>query len=76
MEEVPKQSACSIDRILRAQHDVRIDIYEQHTEGDRNQKKWLEALGDGKIQENECDDDHQHISPCHAYECCLLEQVC
>ena len=47
--KVVEQSAHSVGGILRRQHDVRVDIYQQHAEGDRHQKQGLKSFPDGQI---------------------------
>ena len=46
-----KKSTYTIGHIFRVCHNVRIDIYKQHTECDRNKQKRLESLLDSKVKE-------------------------
>ena len=46
--EVMKQTAHAVACLFRAGHDIRINIYQKHTEGNGNQKKRFEAFLNGK----------------------------
>ena len=70
-----KKSTYTIGHIFRVCHSVRIDIYKQHTECDRNKQKRLESFLDSKIKEYAGYCDHQVIAPCQIEECCLVNQV-
>ena len=70
-----KKSTYTIGHIFRICHNVRIDIYKQHTECDRNKQKRLESLLDSKVKEYAGYCDHQVIAPCQIKECCLMNQV-
>ena len=73
--EVIEQAARTVCRLLRAKHDIRINIYQQHTEGDRKQKQGFKAPGNRQIKKNAGDYDHQIVSPGQVKERCLMNQI-
>ncbi len=57
-----EQAASACRRILRRHHDVRIDIYKQHAEGDGHQKERFETFLDSKVQKHAGHADHKQVA--------------
>ena len=70
-----QKTADSAGGILDRQHDVRINIHQKHTEGNRKEQQRLKSLADGKIQENERHHNHDHVSDGEVQKGCLLNKV-
>ena len=53
----------TVGHVFRICHNVRIDIYKQHTECDRYKKQRLKFMLNRKIQEEASHCDHNVIAP-------------
>ena len=56
-------------------HDIRIDIDEQHTECDGNQKQRFKSSGNRQIEEDAGHRYHHQIAPRHIEKRGLMNQV-
>ena len=70
-----QQAADAVFGILNTQHDIRINIYQKHTESNRYKQQRFKILGDRQIEKNARHQNHQNISPCHVEKCGLMDQV-
>ena len=70
-----QKTANPISRILNRQHDIRININQQHAEGNRKQQQRLKSFLNCQIQENEGHENHDHISDSKVQEGRLLNQI-
>ena len=73
--EVIQKPAGAILRILDMQHDIRVNVDQQHTEGDWHQKQWLKSMPDCQIKENTCHRDHDQVPPGEAEERGLMHEI-
>ena len=60
---------------IRFCDNVRIDIYQQHTEGNGNQKQWFKIVLNCQIQEDQRNQNHDVVSPCQIQECGLMQKI-
>ena len=58
---------------IRLCHDIRIDIYEQHTECDRNKKQRLKTVFNCQIQEDTRYCDHDVVAYRQIHERRLIQ---
>ena len=60
---------------IRLSHDVRVNVYKQHTECDRYKKQRLKFMLNRKIQEEASHCDHNVIAPVQIKKRRLVKQV-
>ena len=73
-----QQAAGMLDSLsvhIRLRHDVRININQKHTKGNRNQKQRLKSFFNCQIQEHAGNQNHHVVSPLQIVEGCLLPQI-
>ena len=56
-------------------HNIRIDIYKQHTKGNRNKKQWLKAMVDCQIEKHAGNSDHDQVTKSQIHERGLIYEV-
>ena len=67
------RNACGIH--IGTCHNIRVDIYQDHTKGDRYKKKRFKIMSDRQVKKDASDGNHQHIAPGHAGKGCLMYQI-
>ena len=60
---------------IRLSHDVRVNVYKQHTECDRYKKQRLKFMLNRKIQKEASHCDHNVIAPVQIKKRRLVKQV-
>ena len=60
---------------IRLRHNIRIDIYQQHTKCNRHKQKGLVTFFNCQKQEYTGHDNHHVIAPFQIKECCLIYQI-
>ena len=77
-KEIVEQTARMLKTLyvgIRLSHDVRVNVYKQHTECDRYKKQRLKFMLNRKIQEEASHCDHNVIAPVQIKKRRLVKQV-
>ena len=73
--EIIKQASVSGLGFRRIHHNIRIDVHQKHTKGNRHQKQRLESLRDREVEKDQGHDDHDDIARGDGEECGLMNKV-
>ena len=60
---------------IRLCHDIRVNVYKQHTKCDWNQQQRLKPVPDRQVQEEACHQDHHIVSPFQIQKSCLVQEI-